>query len=77
MLQYSRICWSPETAALESCRNLLVLAGWITWLKERTGRFSDRLNKEKDMGDTEGDVGDLFGAASDLFAKSQELLYIE
>lgn len=64
---YSRTCCSPEATALESCRNSPVLAGWITWLQERTGRFRDRLNKEKDMGDTEGDVGDLFGAASDPF----------
>uniref|UniRef100_A0A8C4I9J5 Calcium channel, voltage-dependent, beta 3b n=1 Tax=Dicentrarchus labrax TaxID=13489 RepID=A0A8C4I9J5_DICLA len=41
LLQYSRTC-SPETAALESCRNVLVLAGCTTWFQERTGRFRDR-----------------------------------
>lgn len=56
---------------MESCRNLLVLAGWITWLRERTGGFRDRLNKEKDMGDTEADVGDPFGDALELFAISK------
>lgn len=59
---------------MESCRNLLVLAGWVTWFQERTSRFRNRMNKEKDLGDTEGDVGYLFAAASELISRSQQLL---
>lgn len=76
LLQYSRTC-SREIAALESCRNLLVLEGWVTWFQERTSRFRNRMNKEKYMGDTEGDVGYLFAAASELFSISQQLLQHE
>lgn len=47
------------------------LAGWITQLQERTGRFRGRLIEEGGIGDTEGDVGDLSGAASELFAMIQ------